>query len=231
MKSKKYRAFRSKSSLRQPANAAATLWAFHYNRFRTVCCKQLQLAFFSVILNNMSTIIQLKITLKGTKPPIWRRVLVKDDTTLAKLHGIIQTAMGWENCHLHSFGINGTEFAEPIKGERYVTGENSLKYKLKDLLIAPKQKFSYEYDFGDGWNHDIVVEKFLEVDPNLKYPTCIAGKMCCPPEDCGGVWGYSNIVAAMADKNHPERKEYLEWLGAEFDAEAFDMDDVNKHLR
>jgi hypothetical protein len=104
------------------------------------------------------------------------------------------------------------------------------KIKISDFLNTEKQKIKYEYDFGDGWEHDVILEKILEPDPKMKYPVCIAGKMSCPPEDCGGAWGYADMLEILKNPEHPEFQEFIDWLGDEFDPEAFDKDEVNEML-
>jgi tetratricopeptide (TPR) repeat protein len=175
-------------------------------------------------------IYQLKVTLRGSKPPIWRRLLVPADTKLSKLHDILQTAMGWTDSHLHMFGVRDTHYGIPnpddwdeVLDERKVT--------LAEVLPRERAKLVYEYDFGDGWEHDVLVEKVLDAEPGVKYPACVAGKRACPPEDCGGVWGYANLVEAVNDPEHPEHDEMLEWLGGGFDPEAFDVERVSRALQ
>ena len=177
-----------------------------------------------------SDVYQLKVTLQGIRPPIWRRFQVADDTTLSELHQILQVVMGWENYHLHQFRIRGTDFGEPdpdfgsgIKDDRRV--------KLRQVVFGEKEKFIYEYDFGDSWKHEILVEKILPPEPGARYPACVAGKRSCPPEDCGGVWGYAEFLEAIGDPDHPEHEEMLEWIGGSFDPEAFDLEMVNLELR
>jgi hypothetical protein len=177
-----------------------------------------------------TAIYQLKITLQGLRPPIWRRVLVADDTSLAKLNFIIQIAMGWTNSHLHDFTILGERYSEPSP-EDWEPVKDERRYKLNQLVTGAKFKFTYQYDFGDSWDHAVVVEKILPPDPGVRSPVCVAGKRACPPEDVGGVWGYTGFLEALADPNHAEHESYLEWIGGEFDPEAFDLDAVNKELR
>nr|CAA6806521.1 MAG: plasmid pRiA4b ORF-3 family protein [uncultured Thiotrichaceae bacterium] len=182
-------------------------------------------------LNN-TKIYQLKITLEDAKPPIWRRVLVESSRSLAELHWVIQIAMGWENSHLHQFAHNNKFYSEPSPfDDGYMEAEDSNKYSIAQLLKREKDSMRYEYDFGDGWLHKIVLEKIMPVDAKLSLPQCIKGKRACPPEDVGGVWGYEEMLDVLADKNHPEHEERLEWLGGEFDAEALDLDEVNQELK
>jgi hypothetical protein len=177
-----------------------------------------------------SRVYQLKITLKGSKPPIWRRVEVADDITLAKLHHIIQAAMGWTDSHLHMFSFGRVSYGVPDPGyDEDVRDER--RYKLSQLLVAPKEKLFYEYDFGDSWTHEVLLEKVLPPEPGATYPRCTAGKRACPPEDCGGVWGYAEFVEAIADPEHEQHEELLAWVGGEFDPEQFDVGEANAALR
>jgi hypothetical protein len=178
--------------------------------------------------NNL--IYQLKITLRGSKPPIWRRLLVTDSITLYNLHRIIQAAMGWEDGHLHQFiiedeyyGIPSPEDWEPVVDER--------RRRLNQVVSSENDKFIYEYDFGDSWEHEILVEKIQPSEAGIKYPLCIKGKRACPPEDIGGVWGYEEFLEAMSDPNHNEHDSYIEWWGGEFDPEEFDLEHVNQVLQ
>ncbi len=174
-------------------------------------------------------IYQLKITLRGSKPPIWRRVQVPGRATLYQLHWIIQMAMGWTNSHLHQFIIGGEYYSEPSPFDfEQVVDER--KFKLCELIPFEKARFVYEYDFGDSWQHVILVEKIIPPEPGARYPRCIKGKRACPPEDVGGVWGYEEMLAALKDSSHPEREMYAEWIGDDFDPEEFDLEWVNDDL-
>jgi hypothetical protein len=174
-------------------------------------------------------VYQLKITLRGIRPPIWRRVLVPGKFNLNKLHDVIQIAMGWTDSHLHQFIINGEPYGvpdaddwEPVRDER--------RYSLIKIAPQEKSKFSYEYDFGDSWQHIILVEKILAPEAGVKYPVCIKGKRACPPEDVGGIWGYEEFLEAIRDPKHEEYDSYLEWLGEEFDPERCDLEEINEEL-
>ncbi len=177
-----------------------------------------------------SDIYQIKVTLKGSRPPIWRRFQVKGETSLYKLHLILQALMGWENYHLYEFRIGETYFGEP-DSESFVEMENAHKVKLSQIVRDVKQKFSYDYDFGDNWEHEILIEKILPPETGTRYPICIDGKRACPPEDCGGIWGYEELLETIKDPNHPRYKEMMEWLVEAFDPEAFDMDQINRELK
>ena len=174
-------------------------------------------------------IYQIKVTLQGFRPPIWRRIQVRSDTRLDKLHLILQDVMGWDNYHLHQFVIHGEYYGPPYDGD-FMDMMDESKSKLSDLVGGEKFKFIYEYDFGDSWAHVLLVEKILPAEKGVQYPVCIKGKRACPPEDVGGVWGYGSFLEAIKDPKHPEHDEYLEWVGGEFDPEAFDLDDINVML-
>jgi hypothetical protein len=179
-----------------------------------------------------TAIYQLKITLRGAKPPIWRRVQVPSDITLAKLHKIIQAAMGWYDCHLHEFEIDGQIYGEPMPDmDMFVEIKSDRTCRLHQFVTGEKYKFPYMYDMGDGWDHQILVEKLLSPDPAVRYPICIKGKRACPPEDCGGVWGYGEFLETIRDPQHPEHDEMLEWIGGDFDSEAFDLEATNDRLQ
>jgi hypothetical protein len=180
-------------------------------------------------MKKLGSIYQLKITLKDITPPIWRRVQVASNTPLGKLHEIVQQAMGWTNSHLHAFLIAGDRYGPPDSD-----GESKdidyRKIKLEDIA-AEGSRFSYEYDFGDDWGHELVVEKVLAPEPGVKYPICLAGKRACPPEDCGGPWGYAQLLEILADPKHEEHEERKEWLGDDFMPERFDLSLVDKQVR
>lgn len=178
---------------------------------------------------------QLKINLTGSKPSIWRRVVVRRDMRLDRLHKVIQAAMGWTNSHLHQF-ITGrragsTFYGEPDPGGFGTMTLNERRYNVADLAPAAKQKFIYEYDFGDGWEHDLVVEKILPPDASFKHPICLAGANACPPEDCGGIVGYYRLLEILADPKHPEHVDLQDWIGGEWDPAWFDLDEVNVDLK
>lgn len=178
-------------------------------------------------------IYQLKITLRDVRPPIWRRILVTEATTLYQLHWIVQIAMGWTNSHLHQFIIDDEYYSqkdfELDDWGHEVKNEN--RVRLTALSLAPKRKFTYEYDFGDGWEHEILVEKVVAPEAEVRYPRCVAGKRACPPEDCGGTWGYERFLEIIKDEDDPEHEEMQEWAGGSFDPEAFNLEEVNQELK
>lgn len=174
------------------------------------------------------TVYQLKITLKNIRPPIWRRIQVLSSTTLEQLHLIVQEVMGWDNYHMHQFSIAGIDYGQP-QPEFNVRSEKTVK--LSQVVKGEKSKFFYTYDFGDSWEHEILVEKELPSTPDTNYPICITGKRACPPEDCGGSWGYAELLEIISDPSHPEYEERIEWVGESFNPDIFDLNEVNQRLR
>ena len=175
-------------------------------------------------------IYQLKITLRHIKPPIWRRVQVSGHITLAKLHTLIQVVMGWTDSHLHCFEVDGISYSLPNENDD-LDMQDSRGVLLTEVAPNEKDKIRYEYDFGDSWEHDIVVEEVLPPDAEFRHPVCITGRRACPPEDIGGPWGYVRFLEIMANPEDPEYEEMLEWYGDDFDADAFDRVEINRQLR
>lgn len=176
--------------------------------------------------------IQFKVTLKYIRPPIWRRIVLPDNFTLGQLHDVIQVTMGWYNCHMHAFRFGDVHYTSQQASEMgEMDMENEDAVFLSRVVKRPKQKFRYEYDFGDGWEHEIVVEKILPIDSQAKHPVCLAGARACPPEDCGSFPGYCDMLEALkAPKKTKEQRELLEWLGDGYDPERFDLEAVNRRL-
>lgn len=174
------------------------------------------------------TAYTIKITLLGSKPPIWRRFCVPGEITLDRLHDVIQIVMGWEESHLHRFEINGQRFSE--KPEEEADGAEEAGFVLSELLRKARTKFLYEYDFGDGWEHELIVERIDEVPEGHRACIgCIGGKRACPLEDVGGVDGFAEYIAALKNPKHPEHESYREWRGP-FDPSEFGPDAVNFEL-
>ena len=175
-------------------------------------------------------VYQIKVTLQGSKPPIWRRIQITSDITLVQLHRILQRVMGWEGSHLYQFVMGGIAYGDTgMVGEWDV--EDARTVTLAALVRGEKSKLLYEYDFGDSWEHELLVEKILPRDEGKRYPVCLTGQRACPPEDCGGIWGYASFLEAIRDPEHPEHDEMLEWVGGEFDPDIFDLDEVNRELQ
>lgn len=170
-------------------------------------------------------VYQLKITLMDVDRPVWRRFVVKD-VRLDELHAVIQVVMGWENGHLHMFDFGDRQYSSPHPGSDF---EDDEKVTLGTAL-GRRKVFGYEYDFGDSWAHRVEVEKKTTAAAGEAYPRCLAGERACPPEDCGGAWGYEHFKKVMANPKHKEHADLTEWYGGPFDPEAFDLAAVNKEL-
>jgi len=179
-------------------------------------------------------VYQFKITLENIKPPIWRRILVPQTYTFWDFHVAIQDAMGWYDCHLHEFEITNplnskkTIFGIPYEEEDFESYKtlSGWRYKISNYFSMENQSANYYYDFGDGWKHKIILEKILPKENDLTYPLCIKGKRACPPEDCGGLYGYEDFLKIIGDPEHKEYKETLEWVGGKFDPEDFNPKEV-----
>jgi hypothetical protein len=176
-----------------------------------------------------TSIHQVKVTLLGIRPPIWRRLQVASSINLRRLHDVIQEAMGWTQSHLYRFEVGDVEFGEPDP-EFGLPVRSAKATQLRKIAPEPGAAFLYEYDFGDSWEHRIVVEKVLAPEQGASYPRCLGGKRACPPEDCGGVWGYEHLLEVLGDPRHPEHEEMLEWVGGGFDPDAFDLRIINERL-
>jgi hypothetical protein len=174
---------------------------------------------------------KIKVTLRGSRPPIWRRLEVSSGISLQRLHHVIQAAFGWEDYHMWVF--------ETTQG-RYGVADRELGHrgagakKLAEVAPLAGSRLGYTYDFGDDWEHDIVVEAVIDAETGVGYPRCVAGRRAGPPEDCGGIWGYEHLVEVLADPTHGDHEERLEWLGLDsadqFDPDAFDLTAVNTAL-
>jgi hypothetical protein len=177
-------------------------------------------------------ILQVKITLlETTEPVVWRRLLVPAGIRLDRLHRVVQTVMGWQDCHMHAFTHGSVRYGLP---DPELGQHDERTMALGDLVKGDGDRIGYTYDFGDGWEHEIVTEKTTVADPGVRYPVCVAGGGACPPEDCGGVWGYEQLREVLADPAHDEHESMLEWLGlakaSEFDPAAFDSHQAARAL-
>jgi hypothetical protein len=176
-------------------------------------------------------VFQLKVTLLDTKPPIWRRLLVDGASTLDHVHEVIQAAFGWWNYHMHQFEVGRTRYGVPDPDDDWGEPPRDERRTRLDAIAGEGSSFRYTYDFGDGWDHTITVEKALPSDATRTLPACIDGRRACPPEDCGGTWGYRELLEILADPSHPEHDERREWLARPFDPEAFDPSEFEENLR
>jgi hypothetical protein len=177
------------------------------------------------------SVFQLKITLLDTKPPIWRRVLVDGTSTLDHLHEVIQAAFGWWNYHLHEFEVGRNRYGIPDPDDDRGEPPRDERRTRLDAIASEGSSFRYTYDFGDGWDHRVVIEKRLPRTPGTPIPACIDGRRACPPEDCGGTWGYRELLEILSDPTHPEHGERREWLGRPFEPETFDSGEFDDNLR
>ncbi|WP_043429288.1 plasmid pRiA4b ORF-3 family protein [Cystobacter fuscus] len=180
------------------------------------------------------SIYVLHAQLEGIQPPIWRELHVQAGTSLLKLHAILQEAFGWTNSHLHQFETRSKIYGPRLPGDelgffRPILDER--KYLLSDLAPAARASFSYVYDMGDNWVHRIRVKKVQPAQARMRYPACTAGARAAPPEDCGGVPGYDNLLEALRNPGHEGREELLEWVGGSYDPEAFDLEATDKAIR
>jgi len=173
----------------------------------------------------------LKVVLIGTKPPVWRRLQVPGNANL-----VLQVALGWTNSHLHQFKHGGAFYSNPrhhfaeYEGDPEILDES--KITLQQLAPRAKDTLGYEYDFGDSWEHQITVEKILPPDPAVAtVARCLDGARACPPEDCGSIWGYANLLKIIKNPRHEEHASMMAWLGAGFDPEAYDAGEANTYLR
>lgn len=178
--------------------------------------------------SSKALIYQIKVTLRGIEPPIWRRFQVPAEVTLAELHDVLQSVMSWWDYHLHEFIVGEDHYGVPHPEYMFEMKDES-RVRLNEVAEEGSE-LVYMYDFGDSWMHDLKVEKVMEPKPGQRYPVCIEGRRATPPEDVGGIWGYEEYVEAMVDPDHPEHEDYLEWRG-EYDPEAFNLDEVNAALR
>ena len=178
-------------------------------------------------------VYQFKITMKEIKPAIWRRIQVPENYTFWDLHVAIQDSMGWTDSHLHAFKIINPEIEE--SEEIGIPDDSEFaefpmlagwEENIADWFSEENNKANYNYDFGDDWNHYVVLEKILPKEEGVKYPICLDGKRACPPEDCGGVWGYENLLEIIKNPDHEEYEKMMEWLGGGFDPEHFEAGKV-----
>ncbi|MEZ4587665.1 MAG: plasmid pRiA4b ORF-3 family protein [Gemmatimonadales bacterium] len=168
------------------------------------------------------------MTLREVEPPVWRRLEVPDAYTFWDLHVALQDAMGWQDCHLHAFRIREPRIGASVEigipdeegfGPAFLPG---WEVPVLAYVREPGQHFEYEYDFGDGWVHDVVLEDIAPRKTGAKYPRCAAGGRACPPEDCGGPPGYELLLAALVDPGHPEHDDFRQWAPEDFDPARFD---------
>lgn len=176
------------------------------------------------------TVHQLKVTLREVRPPVWRRIVVRSETRLSDLALVMERAMGWESYHLHLFEVDGVRYGMP-DSEWDLDFVDEYQFRLGEILPTVGSKMRYDYDFGDGWEHDVVVEAVSLPQRGVEYPACLEGRRACPPEDCGGPWGYVDFLEALRDPAHPEHQDMTEWAPPDFDPARFDPEEMNAAMR
>jgi hypothetical protein len=174
-------------------------------------------------------IYYLRVTLADTEPAVWRRIAIPGAFTLDRVHRAIQIAVGWQDCHLHSFEIGSVQYGEPDP-DALLEMRDELDVRL-DAVVGKDGRFTYVYDFGDWWEHEVVVETVSLAEPDERYPFCLEGERACPPEDVGGPGGYAEFTRAIRDTGHPEHDAMVDWIGRRFDPEFFDPERVSVLLR
>ena len=184
------------------------------------------------VVKAQTPIYQLRISLLHVKPVVWRRILVPGTIKLSKLHGALLWTMGWAGGHLHEFIIGHNHYGMPDPdfagmGPPLLPEQ---RYTLASTVVGLKS-FMYLYDYGDGWEHRVAIEKVLAPDPKFASPLCLDGANACPPEDVGGPPGYADFLEAIRDPAHEEHESMLEWCGGAFDPAAFRLEHVNEMLR
>ena len=185
---------------------------------------------------NATSSYQLQVLLNGTQPPIWRRLQVPGNANLCWLHAVLQVTMGWTNSHLHQFISREHMYADPSAELDQFEGDppvlDASRFTVAELLTDIHERLVYDYDFGDSWEHIVTVEKILPDDASTsETAVCLAGSRACPPEDCGGIGGYMELLKALKNKKHPEHRSMKEWLGRPFDPEFFHIATTNDWLR
>ena len=173
-------------------------------------------------------VYEIRISLRGTEPLVWRKVLIHEFVDLSDLHMLIQMVMGWENRHLYSFTINEQKFTD--EDSALEINQNETEGVSLNEVLGDSKEFSYTYDFGDGWQHHLEITEVLDHDPRMQYPACIGGENACPPEDCGGPPGFDNFKTVIAGKDSPEKNDLLAWVGGYYNPSTFDPNFVNKRL-
>lgn len=176
-------------------------------------------------------IYQMKVTLLGIRPLIWRRLLVPGDFTLMQLHQALQLVLGWTDSHLHLFQVDDLRYMLPDPDFGLEANERNERGKrLSRIVSVVGTRFRYDYDYGDNWQHEILVEQILTTEPGKVYPVCLGGGRAAPPEDCGGVDGYQELLRILRNPRHPEYAAMRAWAGERHDPEAFDPAAANRSL-
>ncbi len=170
------------------------------------------------------------VQLAEIEPPIWRRVAVPGSHSLHALHEILQATMGWQDYHLYEFEIGGKRYEDPGPDDRDPALPDPRAFPLDQLGLVQGTRFRYTYDFGDDWHHELTIEGVTPLPSHFLLPVCLGGGRACPPEDCGGVGGYAELVAALGQPKSTAARELRQWLGCVYDPEALDLAAINIRL-
>jgi hypothetical protein len=174
------------------------------------------------------SVARIKVTIVNIRPPVWRRLEVPLSSSFGDLHDILQIAFAWQDYHLHLFDVAGVHIGTPDdEWEEEVIDEEQVRL---GQLLETGDRFRYEYDFGDDWTHHAVVEDIVPPDPAATHPRCLGGRRAAPPEDSGGPWGYARMLEILADPDDEDHDEIAEWIGQEWDPDAFDRETINREL-
>jgi hypothetical protein len=173
-------------------------------------------------------VYRMKVTLRHVKPPVWRRIEVSGDIKLGGLHEVLQIVMGWTDSHLHGFRIGRESYA--MSNPNFPGDFKNGRTARLNKIAGEGEVLVYDYDFGDGWEHGLKIEKILPQEQGVHYPRCTKGERACSLEDCGGPWGYAELLRTIRNPKHEEHEELLEWLGGDFDPEYFGVNEVNEAL-
>ena len=175
-------------------------------------------------------VIALRLNVVGCQPSIWRRLIVRESMWLSRLHDTIQVAFDWFDYQTHVFNLEDLRFGNPVKRDDFMV-EDDRDITLADLDLEHRERFTYGYHFGEGWQIDLKVEKFSIVEKGAQYPLCLAGERAGPPEDCGGIEAFHDMLACLKEPETDLGREWIEWLGPEYNPESCDLEKINKALK
>jgi hypothetical protein len=178
----------------------------------------------------LERVFTLRLSIVGTTPPVWRRLVVRESMWLSRLHDSIQVIFDWFDYQTHAFNLDDLRFGNPLKRET-MSIEDDRDVTLADLDLEHRERFTYGYHFGEGWQVEIKVEKMGKIAKGVTYPTCTAGEQAGPPEDCGGLEAYHDMLACIKEPQSDLGREWLEWLGPDYDPDVCDLDKINKSLK
>ncbi|HZZ19306.1 MAG TPA: plasmid pRiA4b ORF-3 family protein [Opitutaceae bacterium] len=175
-------------------------------------------------------VLCLRLSVEGTHPKVWRRILVRETMWLSRLHDTIQVAFDWFDYQTHTFALDDLKFGNPVKRDE-LNVEDDRDVTLADLNLANRDRMIYEYHIGEGWKVDVRVEKAIPPGKGAVYPLCIAGERAGPPEDCGGLEAFHDMLACLKEPASDLGREWLAWLGPEYEPDSCELGKINKSLR